>query len=517
MSVQNYKLLPEQLFFRLRNWFVGHRVPFICGILAGFLTHGYMLANKIPNHDDVMATFYKGDGLSSGRWALDWMSYLFPDYSMPWIYGILTVFLITVSACVILDIFSIRSGALQGIFSALLVTFPSLTGTMSYMFTAVAYAASFFFAALAVSLFLRSSRLCRLFALLLMVFSVGIYQAYFAVGICLLLLAVLQQFLLEKQETRKTVWQGVFSILFLLLSLALYLLIFWLLLVLKQQQPNIYASSNLRFGELSVPEVLQSIYRSFYHTVLHRQYAVVPTTLSKYLHLIFFAGTFAVTLMALRHKKISTKIFIFVLILLLPVGIYSVMFLTTDVHTLVMYSFVSLYLLAAIMLDSPTQHDTPRLLTALRRFAAQAVAVSLLLIAATNVYIGNQAYLRMQLVYENTYAFYTSLATQIKMTPGFDENAIVALIGSMPRAVYSLPEFDETEYPVGTQGIQIHSYSKKRFLQLYVGFDVPFATPEEIREIRQTEEYRQMPQYPYEGSVRAIGRFIVVKLSDEAP
>ena len=41
-----------------------------------------------------------------------------------------------------------------------------------------------------------------------------------------------------------------------------------------------------------------------------------------------------------------------------------------------------------------------------------------------------------------------------------------------------------------------------------------FATDEEIRQITATEEYAQMAQYPYYGSMRWFDNILVVKLSD---
>mgnify|MGYP003295413253 CR=1 FL=1 len=34
-----------------------------------------------------------------GRWGLDILEYIFPNYSMPWIYGIITITLMAVSIC----------------------------------------------------------------------------------------------------------------------------------------------------------------------------------------------------------------------------------------------------------------------------------------------------------------------------------------------------------------------------------------------------------------------------------
>lgn len=45
-----------------------------------------------------------------------------------------------------------------------------------------------------------------------------------------------------------------------------------------------------------------------------------------------------------------------------------------------------------------------------------------------------------------------------------------------------------------------------------MGFDMEFATQEEMEEIERDARFEQMPIYPYYGSVARIGEHIVVKL-----
>ena len=55
-------------------------------------------------------------------------------------------------------------------------------------------------------------------------------------------------------------------------------------------------------------------------------------------------------------------------------------------------------------------------------------------------------------------------------------------------------------------------YSRENFFRRYLGFDVPFASQEELDVLSKTAEYEQMAEYPYYGSVKKIGDYIVVKL-----
>lgn len=68
------------------------RLCLIAGMLAGLFAHGFMFANKIPNHDDLYYDVdISGAGVESGRFALFFFWKLFSNLSAPWLNGILGV------------------------------------------------------------------------------------------------------------------------------------------------------------------------------------------------------------------------------------------------------------------------------------------------------------------------------------------------------------------------------------------------------------------------------------------
>ena len=90
-----------------------YRLPFFATFLLGLLAYGYAFTNKLVNHDEVSSLFTKGATVTSGRWGLGALDSIFPNYSMPWIYGLITVLLIALSVCVLISMFRIRNRLLQ--------------------------------------------------------------------------------------------------------------------------------------------------------------------------------------------------------------------------------------------------------------------------------------------------------------------------------------------------------------------------------------------------------------------
>ena len=169
-----------------------------------------------------------------------------------------------------------------------------------------------------------------------------------------------------------------------------------------------------------------------------------------------------------------------------------------SIHTLVMYSFVCLYLLMG--------------LTAERiRGAVRPLSLALAAVVLCNVYFANMCYLKLTLQYENARAFYTVLAARIERTEGFDENCSLALVGRQENLLHEFPELD-TELFMGVNRELINIYSRENFIRFYLGLDLPFAPETAVEALEDDARVLAMAEYPYEGSVQKIDDMIVVRL-----
>lgn len=116
----------------------------LCSVfLVGFTAHGIMLTNKISFHDDVHVMFGIGETYLSGRWFLGIISEFwnrhFGLYSLPLINGIISLLFIALSVCILCRIFQLSDSISCFLLGSLMVTFPVVTSTFAYMFTASYY------------------------------------------------------------------------------------------------------------------------------------------------------------------------------------------------------------------------------------------------------------------------------------------------------------------------------------------------------------------------------------------
>lgn len=495
-----------------------NKLPFLASLIFGLLAYTFAFTNKLVNHDEVQSLFLKGGTVDSGRWGLGALDSVFPNISMPWIYGIITIVLVSVSVCIILRIFCVRNKLLQVLLAGSIVVFPSLIGLFGYMFTSSSFALSFLMAVTAVWFLQWNSKLGFVPALGCMVFSLSIYQSYIAVAAGLLVLILIWR-LLHGAEIAPVVRSGVFYVVFLALSLGLYYGATQVILKVLGIEFNSYAGGNVSFSLLSIPANILESYRSFFRYFSEGFRALVSTELSRRVHYLLIAATGLLLLLwalAQKKKEIGRFLLLMALLAVLPLAINCMYLFTVadSIHTLVLYGFIGVYVLAVIVADAciPLLAQK-RWQGVCRRLMLDAVTVCLAVIVIVNTYVANASYLNLHLRYENAYAFYTSLAADIKMMPEFDEDMKLAVLGT-----YQEPAFYEEKFPflpqlTGVKGFLPDSYSRAKFLEYYIGLPIPSASDEEIEAITASAEFEEMAVYPYYGSMRMIGDVLTVKLS----
>lgn len=491
-----------------------YKTPFLSTFLFGLLAYGFAFTNKLINHDEAGALFTKGATVSSGRWGLGALDTIFPNYSMPWIYGILTILIMALAVCLLVHMFRVKNKLLQVLLSGCIVSFPSLIGLFGYMFTSTSFALSFLLAAASAAMVRNLRKWWILPALGCLVFSLSIYQAYISVAAGLLVLALIQQ-LLEEENPGKVLQRGILYVVFLVTALGLYYLGTQVILKITGVEMNGYASGKIIFSLSSVINGAVLAYVNFFRFFTEGFLGLIPTAFSRTLHLLLLASLGCLLVLQLLRSAKKGLFHLILLVLLaavLPLAINCMYMITSadSIHTLVMYGFVAVYILAVILADKFLAGAQFRSISGV---ILNVLSMAMALVIVVNIYVANQAYLHLHLRYENASAFYTSLIADIKMNPGFDENSKLAIIGEYQQPDYYPQQFESVHTITGVYGFVPDSYSKDFFLNYYTGFPMNLASEEEISRIMETAEFDAMAVYPYYGSLQKIGDFFVVKLS----
>lgn len=487
---------------RLRPLWLRFRLPFLSAFFSGLLAHGFFLTNKIPVDDDLPFFFGKGATTISGRWGLELLRFVLPDLSLPWLYGLLSLLLLSVCACLIVHIFAVRSAFLQLLLSALFITFPAETGILSYTFTTLPYAIALLLAVAAVAFLRRGGRLRWTAAPLALLLSCSVYQGYFAFAPAFCVILLLQALLKSDRPVGLLIRDGVEMLLALLLGAGLYGLSI-LLMGRGLQLPVLTA--DVVDTERSLLFRFALTYSAFLHTLTRGYFGYVRGPVSQVCHAALLVLTLGGVLRALKNRPLSRWLLCLLGLALLPPAAYCLYLLadTSYIHSLSLYSFFSVYVLCAVVLDT----EEPFSLR-LRPFAAAALSVVLI----GNVYFANAFSLCSYLEAEQAKSFYTGLITRVQATPGYDESCSLALFGDPQLLRTDLRErFDLGRFLLPGNNISrgIHA---PEILRLYLGWDVPMADEAELAALRDSGLPADMPVYPCDGSVLRTGDVVVVRL-----
>ena len=473
---------------------------------AGLAAYLFVFTNKLLNLDEIAGLFGKGESISSGRWALALTSFLFPDLSMPWINGVLSLLLLTAAACLTVRIFEIKNPLWQVLLGALLVVFPSQIVTFSYMFTCAPYALAVLLAVgSAYVLLCCAGRWRYAAACVMLTLSLGIYQAYLSVAASWCVVYLLKRTLDGEWDERGIVRCGVTCLAYLALSLAAYFVINKLVMLASHTEYNSYADASFQTDIKSILFGLRVAYTAFLGYFYRGYYHLVASDVSKLMHyvcLVLVTFEFAMWFVKDRPGRARGALAA-ALLVLLPLSVNCLYVISAQRHTLMLYSFTAVYILAAVAAGS---------LTARRHGAVRDVlAAALAVVVACNVLYANRLYLKMKLEYENAYAFYSELTARVKAAPGYGEGTMVLLTGDAHELLHSADEIDTSDL-VGIMEGLINVYSRSDFLTYYAGFAPPTFDWAQWDASGAAAEIENMPVYPYDGSVKCIGDFVVVKL-----
>lgn len=508
----DFGALSGKTIFKTAEVLKANSVTIISTFIAGLLSYMFIFSNKLVNHDEICCMFSKGGSIASGRWGMEFMEFLFPNFSMPWIYGIISISFVAATCCFIMNIFNINNRICQIILSGLIVTFPSFAGIFSYMFTSTSYALAFFLSVLSVYLItLKKFRYITL-SVFALVISLSIYQAYIAVSASLLIVLLIQS-VLNHTTNESTVFKNAIKYFCVLISsIVAYIAISTLVFFISGTFFSEYAQENLSSNETFLQKIILT-YITFFD-IFFGEFSLMDSLLITIVH---FAATFitgfGILLWAIHNRNIKQIILLALFIGLLPLSVCSILLIVSyySVHTLMMYSFISLYVLSFVVIQSVTKP------LKVRHFLFNSVCILTSVVLINNIYVANREQLKMHLAYENTFSFYSSIVSAIKSTPDFDAQTKVALVGSSNEKLTDFSEYFTAKGFVGARDnrLLINSYSREAFIKYYIGFDIEFASEEEIDNILNYPEFKEMPIYPYYGSIQKINNFIVIKLSEE--
>ena len=521
--MKNEKLnIPDAILTYVRGHLQKNKlILFIFSLASTLAVHFYMFVNKLPNHDDITALYTDYEfAVSSGRWMLRPLGLFSGGFSSSWVIGLMGAVFTAIGALYIIKTLKINSFIPRALAAVILVAFPSVCATYTYMFCAAPYLLAL--ALSAVSAYMISKNLLRysIVGTLLLTVSLGTYQSYITLTATLLLVNLIIC-IYDGTTFRALVKRALNYIICLISAFVLYVIVTKIIITVCGVQLTDYQGMS-SFAELSLSTLAERIKLCYENFMLfHRGQRILSTSI-EYITLMSYVLRFVIvaSICAAIIKKLWKKplqlFTLAVLYVLFPLSSTSA-YLMTDAHTvhlLMVYSLVIFSILPCIVFDrlnvKISAHKAVKCAAVIL-----AIGISLMQVMIAREYIlqTNKAYFVMDMTYENLYSYCIRLETQIEQTEGYKSGLPVYFYGNAKLPQNNTPNATVTG-AVSAEEL-FNSYARLHYMIEFTGFTPGYVTPEFEEYIKSSGVLETMPCYPDAGSVVNFeGNAIIVKLSD---
>ena len=502
------------------------KIVFLSSIICGILTHGMALFNKYSFHDDAGDLFRVGSTVSSGRWMLGvlYKAYLvvFGDshYSLPLLNGVISILCIAVSAYLIIRLLDIRLTGHCIALTGLLISFPTITGLFGYMFTAPYYMFSLLLAVVSAYILCRKQSVLNfLVSILLFACSIGIYQAFISVMLCLVLFYYISRLTTATTNNRKShVVFGLYLIGAVAVGVILYFVLNQFFLSLTHKGLSSYKGIDT-MGKEAISVYFARIVKVYLQVLWSPQKALYPFRLQYFYYLFYLMfGIFSIILFVrMVRKNAFSGILFLVCTLLVPLAANFVYVMCDpgEVHQLMLYGHVMLFVYLAYLFE---KCGFPKI--RFQRAVHGLGYLLLLLIVCFYCRFANIVYLKQEFNQQRAISYFTTMITQIKSTDGYRDELPVVYINpqemhdsTVQELVFFLNVYNMPDS--GIESILRGSIIRLHFINNWCAFNPEYGDAEDFENLPEVIE---MPCYPDDGSIRIINDTVVVKFgpaSDE--
>lgn len=508
--------------FRRPEW-TAAAAALACGTLA----HSFALFNSIHNYDDILQqpTGY-GAGITLGRWLLTVLGdfntkVLGLGYNLPMVNGVVFIFLIALSAALLVNVLRISSRGSAVLIGCLMSTFPTVCAAMAFRYVAPYFGISLLLSVLAAWSADRGKLGFPLSALCIAC-SMGIYQAYVPVTIGIFLLMLMRDSLEENAKFSRLVGKGFSYVGCLILGVVLYFIGLKICLAVYQTSLDTYQSVST-MGQFSLGRLPFLIKKAWTYAAffpLKNHYSLTPTRVLQVAWIVVILGIMGLSVYVLftRKLKLLPGLFFCLMGLLFPVGVNFIEIMCPDsiVYTLMVYAMVLIACAPLLLLEYvPKERERGK------RVFSTVFGILLSCIVLYNGYYANVNYTALYFSNRQVENFTAGLVNRMQGAEGYtpDKKWVFSGIVQDSRLWdiwYEVPYYGGV---IGSsaKGLLRTSYSFSVWFQAYSGVETPFATDEEQKAVEADPRFQEMPYWPSEGSVRVIDDYIVVKFPETEP
>jgi hypothetical protein len=484
------------------------------------------------SHDSLLE-IYQDDSawqIALGRFMHPILIFLRGGITNPWLIGFCALIWLAASVYLVADILDIRNTISIILLSGVMVCNLTLISTNSAFLQEMDYySLALFLSILGVWLCKKKSPLYIALGIAAMAISMGIYQAYISVAITLVMILLLKM-TWEEGFCLKSVAKDIAVYYVSIIAAAVLFYIIWkiFLKIFGIWTADTY-NGMAGLGDFSDTGIFSLIGMTYSNVLYYFWNPETFTTMEFrgqsmsvfWLYLLRLANIFIVLKLIIEvakkdiKKKVGAgRIALQVCILaLLPMGMNFVCIMSKGMeHTLMVYAFIMLYVLAIWLQDKTVINENSKNSTSKVMKAVTIITVGC--VVWSNVVYANQVYLKKDLQENAMNSLMTRIVADIEDMDGYEPNVTpVAFVGSFENSPYiqELAGFEDIlPYGMGKTTLT-YSGTEQYFLKYELNVPMNIIT---LGELEQEDDIINMPSYPLKGSLAYVGDVLVVKISE---
>jgi len=537
------------------------KITFVSTFIFGVLVHGYMLANFLINHDGLAYFAYFADTfetnipdtLTSGRWFQDVAIAISGFAPMPWVIGLVSVFYLSVTACIIVACLEIKRAYCAALVGLILVTFPAAGVVFAYIQVADSILLSVLLACLSAYLS-KKFRFGFLLGAIVLALSLGIVQTYITFTAGLFLIMLILDTLHKRESDKAILLRAVKYVSCLALGLILYVVVLQYMLATRDVVLTAYQGID-QMGRLPLRRYVrltETAYREFFYFFLQHPYWFLTSRLQILNRITFILPLILSPAMLVwlaaknwlsgegdqeegfRVKNRDWKrwlkrsmpriLLLGLFVILFPPAVNAIYIMGAhSVYLMLLYASSLVFVLVIALLDR-LDVSLRDLKSSVKKYVGVFlcwVSLALLLFAPYNYFVLlNENYLRTDLTLRQTYHISSTLAERVRAFPGYVDGMTVVLAGHHSAGsdliMYQLSRYNDMPgFPTTEQLINERSYHQ--FFPIFLGESLSLYLLQDdyVNRERFYEVISELEIFPAEGSMRIVEGALFIRMSEE--
>ncbi len=485
------------------------------------ISHGYRMVNLLFSHDSLMINQLDADWqISIGRFIQPLIPLMRGTLCSPFVILFVAYVFLTLSCYLIIDLFGIRKNSYVFMVIGIMIINTVLGASYAtYIPWADGYAVSLFCSVFAIYLVHYFGKKGIIPGMILVLISMGIYQAYISAALsCVLILFMLD--MLNNRKLKDAMRKVLISAVTVMCGAGLYLIGYYfsckILSIPVAESENSVGSIN----GFNLAEALKNTYYVFFKWLWEpksfiSQLNFIPQTdkiamvLIRIINVSVFLLMIYMIIKLVKIRKISAinVVFTFAGMIAFPIAANFICIISNGfIHGLMKYAFCLFYVFAVILCQQIDKEDTKK------RKLNVLLTVCMACVIWNSYILVNQIYMIKGVEENATLSYMTRIVNEVESTEGYVEGVTpVAFVGTVEGTTALIRTLDWNKINVTglTQSMITYEGTDYQYLDYVLQCHINLVRVPEI-----TDEIMEMPTFPSEGSVRFIGDTIVVKVSN---